>query len=44
LVAAAGGGVFVAMRLRQPAESESVTVADEEAPPDPDMNGHSQIV
>jgi hypothetical protein len=44
LLAAAGGGVFVAMRLRQPAESDSIPVSDEEVPPDPDMNGHSQIV
>ncbi len=44
LLAAAGGGVLVAMRLRQPAESDSVTVTDEDVPPDPDMNGHSQIV
>ena len=44
LLVAAGGGVLVAMRLRQPAESDSVTVTDEEVPPDPDMNGHSQIV
>ena len=44
LLAAAGGGIVVAMRLRQPAEPDSVTVTDEEVPPDPDMNGHSQIV
>lgn len=44
LLAAAGGGVLVAVRLRQPAESDSITVTDEEVPPDPDMNGHSQIV
>ena len=44
LLVAAGGGVLVAMRLRQPAESDSVTITDEDVPPDPDMNGHSQIV
>ena len=44
LLAAAGGGVLVAMRLRQPAEPDAGTMTDEENPPDPDMNGHSQIV
>ena len=44
LLAAAGGGVLVAMRLRQPDEPDAGTMTDEENPPDPDMNGHSQIV
>ena len=45
LVAAICGGAAVAMRLRQePTEIEAVTVTDDSATPDPDMNGHSQIV
>lgn len=45
LVAAAGAAAAVAMRLRQePTELSSVPVTDDKAPPDPDMNGHSQIV
>jgi len=44
LLAAAGCGVLVAMRLRQPDEPDAGTMTDEENPPDPDMNGHSQIV
>ena len=45
LVAAVCGGAAVAMRLRQqPTEISPVTMTDDTAPPDPDMNGHSQIV
>jgi hypothetical protein len=45
LVTAAGGAAVVTMRLRrQPVEFTSVTISEEETPPDPDMNGHSQIV
>lgn len=45
LIAAAGAGAVVAIRLRErPVEIRSVSVTDEAAPPDPDMNGHSQIV
>jgi len=45
LVAAAGAGATVAMRLRQPpTEFSSVPPTDDRETPDPDMNGHSQIV
>jgi hypothetical protein len=45
LVAAAGAGAVAAMRLRErPVEITSVPVTDDGTPPDPDMNGHSQIV
>ncbi len=52
LLAAAGAAAAVAMRLRQeptefssvPVTDDSVPVTDDKAPPDPDMNGHSQIV
>ena len=45
LVAAACGAAVVAFRLRQqPVEVTSVTIAEDDGPPDPDMNGHSQIV
>lgn len=44
LVAAAGAGAVVAMRLKErPAPYTSVPVTDE-GPPDPDLNGHSEIV
>ena len=44
LVAAAGVGAVVAMRLREPAvEITSVEMTDGQ-PPNPDMNGHSDIV
>jgi hypothetical protein len=45
LVAAAVGAAAAAMWLRQqPVEVTSVTITEEDTPPDPDMNGHSQIV
>jgi hypothetical protein len=45
LLLAAAGGAAVAFRLRQqPVEVTSVSVAEDDGPPDPDMNGHSQIV
>jgi hypothetical protein len=45
LVAAAGAGAVVATRLKgQSARYPSVPVSDEGQPPDPDMNGHSNIV
>src|SRR5271165_2944719 len=45
LVAAAGAGAVAAMRLRErPVEVTSLPVTDDGTPPDPDMNGHSQIV
>ena len=44
LVVAAGAGAVVAMRFRVPTvEITSVEMTDN-PPPDPDMNGHSQIV
>jgi hypothetical protein len=44
LVAVAGAGAVVAMRFRVPTvEITSVEMTDN-PPPDPDMNGHSQIV
>ncbi len=45
LMGAAGAGVAAAIRLRErPAEFTSVPVTEDGTPPDPDMNGHSQIV
>jgi hypothetical protein len=45
LVGAVGAGVAAAMRLRErPTEITSAPVTDDTTPPDPDMNGHSQIV
>ena len=45
LVAAAGAGAVVAMRLReQPVEFTSVEATEGGGPPDPDLNGHSDIV
>ncbi len=45
LVAAAGGAAAAVMWLRQqPVEVTSVTITEEDGPPDPDLNGHSQIV
>jgi hypothetical protein len=44
LVAAGGAGAVIAMRLRErPVEITSIPVNDG-PPPDPDMNGHPQIV
>jgi len=44
LVAAAGAGAVVAMRLREPAVEIKPVEMTDNPPPDPDMNGHSQIV
>jgi hypothetical protein len=45
LAAAAGAGAVAAMRLKErPAVVTSVPVTNEGPPPDPDLNGHSQIV
>jgi hypothetical protein len=45
LVATVCGGAAVAMRLRQePTEFSADPMTDDKGPPDPDMNGHSQIV
>ena len=44
LAAVVGGGAVVAIRLRQEPTEFSAPATDETAPPDPDMNGHSQIV
>jgi hypothetical protein len=44
LIAAAGAGAVAAMRLRErPVEFTSVQMT-ESPPPDPDMNGHSDII
>jgi ferric-dicitrate binding protein FerR (iron transport regulator) len=45
LLVAAAAGAAAAMWLRQPpVEVTSVTMTEEDNPPDPDMNGHSRIV
>jgi hypothetical protein len=45
LVATIGAGAALAMRLRQePTEFSAAPMTDDKGPPDPDMNGHSQIV
>jgi hypothetical protein len=45
LITAAGAGALVAMRMRQrPTEFTAAPAAGDSSAPDPDMNGHSQIV
>jgi hypothetical protein len=44
LVAAAAGAAAAMWLRQQPVEVTSVTITEEDTPPDPDMNGHSQIV
>jgi hypothetical protein len=44
LVAACGAAAASMLLRQQPVEVTSVTIAEEDGPPDPDMNGHSQIV